>query len=1459
MFTGQKALVKAPAKAAPKITPKELFQRLAHIPADPNNEFAVSLARQMAEAFKSNTLATNAIFIEYSNYIGDVRNRLEAKISHREKLKVLSAALNVGCFIQLHLIKDNDIRVQDHRLIIVDLWATITNLKSCAEEEFQISPAGGLNWLLLVSPVLDACYLELRQLIEDIASKKDMNIQLPLLNHMVTNVLPETIIGYSTVLATFYEMYVKIGDLNEASKYKEKLKVHLNIIEKNWRALASIVPVSSLNEILIRSNFEIDRLDKTTDTVRQSKEIIEEYKDLIREKAAQLKKAQPAYPFDLDNAGQVSSSSSFSDNLAEQFDRIKADITPYLAEPLLYTRVINLNSDANTKFKETFRALGQLTQSEYHKNAEKNLNSAIELCTQWVRLFTENYTDDAAPIVKQFNKILSVLNKHLQAASSRIPNYFEPLLLEIAQIEATAEVPSPALQMPNPVPLYFQNRFQKYVVNHPRFTVSEEINFESLDAAEQHLVKLQENVNILEYALTNLDSRQKNTPYSDQLTHFLCQTLASINHTTARLIKENMIPQALVTSYLNRASKNYVLMANYAHNYQKLLQYVDRTDVLVTPFVQDIKPKWLDALYSVMTGYIDYASLQWHQSDRNQAARALLLAYDNLKFLMYRASLSLPEAQYIKTSNEMKELTLSIYLSAFDCREFQNFIRQASGEVPAAEQIPLAVLSDDFWTAYGQYLNQASLADIEPSNNHLLTNVILESRINALRYVLSQLDESSPWYPKTLGALWESSYQRYVNASVLSSIVVIASEEQKLREKADYEHYKNQLDSLIPSITKLENKAYNAQISSFKGSEKKAVENTAVKKTGAFSPDELDAMARTSKNGRRKATQAQTVKAKDRPASKKQPQSTEEQEVKYILPRSAAATSTSFEEPRPYEPWIFKSKKTPGTKPKAVPDGARPQAAATAASSNTKPKSHAASSNTRPKAAPHATSSTKAASSSVKEKPAAQPAWTDAKTTIEKILGRTTFDTYQGIQSDTIFEDRAGQSVEPKEGRKLKTVSENSTVLSTSAEVVAQPKLPLKRKLDSSDCPVVDGIDPRIFRLPREIWEICLRLHKAGYQSYISGGLIRDRLLGLRPHDVDIVTDCPRDVAYKLFNGWGKLSKRHPDLYFLCPGVDLVSSTSSTLKEEAEKKDAECNALFFCPIKRKLYDPLNCYKSIYSRTLTLIGNAYTRLVEDPSRILRIIRFAHSLNKNIGSHTQDLIQIIAPSMVKLPFSVRVNNIKAMFFRDFGLAMKNYQYLIDNKIMSYLFSSDENEKSYYPEDSSISKTFNRYWQHALSEIYRGRPPIFANSSDSDEIISLMLFIRLKGYQVKNNTDFTSALADTIKFAENFFEGSYQSSLFEAMNFHQRNYDSFEQPLSLEEPVMLLPNHEPQVVVPEQQAVRLQAEPSSSSSGKASSSVPLAIPVMFVQNSEGKEVSSEPEDRPSCSSGASSSVAP
>lgn len=172
--------------------------------------------------------------------------------------------------------------------------------------------------------------------------------------------------------------------------------------------------------------------------------------------------------------------------------------------------------------------------------------------------------------------------------------------------------------------------------------------------------------------------------------------------------------------------------------------------------------------------------------------------------------------------------------------------------------------------------------------------------------------------------------------------------------------------------------------------------------------------------------------------------------------------------------------------------------------------------------------------------------------------------------------------------------------------------------------------------------EILKTLNKYG-KGYIVGGYIRDILLGFEPKDCDFATDIEYDKLKIIFKEYrpveigksfgivqitykGKkfeIAKLRKDLKFFNSRNKTKIEFIDDITEDLKRRDFTVNGIAFDG--EKLFFPTpNAIEDIENRVLRFIGDAESRIKEDPLRILRGIRIAGEKNLDISEECRDKI-------------------------------------------------------------------------------------------------------------------------------------------------------------------------------------------------------------------------------------------
>ncbi len=204
--------------------------------------------------------------------------------------------------------------------------------------------------------------------------------------------------------------------------------------------------------------------------------------------------------------------------------------------------------------------------------------------------------------------------------------------------------------------------------------------------------------------------------------------------------------------------------------------------------------------------------------------------------------------------------------------------------------------------------------------------------------------------------------------------------------------------------------------------------------------------------------------------------------------------------------------------------------------------------------------------------------------------------------------------------------------------------------------------------------KILFRLQRLGFTAYLTGGAVRDMLLGKTPKDFDIATDARPNQIRKYFANAFIIGRRFrlAHIHFRGgkvievatfrkdPGPAAGSAVPSsgtafaagqipaaqkppeeggavmaageraplyafgTPAEDAWRRDITVNALFYDPATATVIDHVGGVADLRQGRIRVIGNACERFREDPVRIWRVIRYAARLGFAIDAEIADAI-------------------------------------------------------------------------------------------------------------------------------------------------------------------------------------------------------------------------------------------
>ena len=174
---------------------------------------------------------------------------------------------------------------------------------------------------------------------------------------------------------------------------------------------------------------------------------------------------------------------------------------------------------------------------------------------------------------------------------------------------------------------------------------------------------------------------------------------------------------------------------------------------------------------------------------------------------------------------------------------------------------------------------------------------------------------------------------------------------------------------------------------------------------------------------------------------------------------------------------------------------------------------------------------------------------------------------------------------------------------------------------------------------------------------HLVGGSVRDALLNKSGFDLDVATRLrPEAVIERLERAGVRViptgiehgtvtavidSQNIEITTFRKPGPRTGSGFSTTIQEDLAGRDFTINAIAFCLATKSLIDPYDGNNDVLASNLRAVGTPRERFLEDPLRILRMIRFGGAQKRTIDPSTY----VDAASLVPMLSSVSIERIRS----------------------------------------------------------------------------------------------------------------------------------------------------------------------------------------------------------------------
>ena len=227
--------------------------------------------------------------------------------------------------------------------------------------------------------------------------------------------------------------------------------------------------------------------------------------------------------------------------------------------------------------------------------------------------------------------------------------------------------------------------------------------------------------------------------------------------------------------------------------------------------------------------------------------------------------------------------------------------------------------------------------------------------------------------------------------------------------------------------------------------------------------------------------------------------------------------------------------------------------------------------------------------------------------------------------------------------------------------------------------------------------KVLYRLKNAGYKACLVGGSVRDLLLGREPKDFDVVTDAHPEQVRELFRN-GRLIGRRFRLVHVRYGNEIIEVSTfrtahhvadgeghvvdgriirdnvyGTIDDDVWRRDLTVNALFYNIEDYSVIDYVGGMEDIKAGRIRLIGDPEQRYIEDPVRLLRVVRFAAKLGFIIDPSTEAPIRRLAGLLEGIPPARLFEEVLKLFLG--GCAVQTFEDLRHFGLFAPLFPQTE----------------------------------------------------------------------------------------------------------------------------------------------------------------------------------------
>jgi poly(A) polymerase len=202
--------------------------------------------------------------------------------------------------------------------------------------------------------------------------------------------------------------------------------------------------------------------------------------------------------------------------------------------------------------------------------------------------------------------------------------------------------------------------------------------------------------------------------------------------------------------------------------------------------------------------------------------------------------------------------------------------------------------------------------------------------------------------------------------------------------------------------------------------------------------------------------------------------------------------------------------------------------------------------------------------------------------------------------------------------------------------------------------PKVYSIDEHLLppgKIDPKVYYIIEKLRINGFLSFLVGGSVRDLLLKQRPKDFDIATSAKPEEIKRIFKKSCILIGKRFRLAHIRFGRTVIEVSTfragdikkeeiiiqdniyGTPEKDVLRRDFTINGLFYDPEVQTVIDYVGGFIDIEKKILRTIGIAKLRFIQDPVRMIRLLKFKARFDFEIEKETLQALEECKDQIIK----------------------------------------------------------------------------------------------------------------------------------------------------------------------------------------------------------------------------------